>query len=120
MRSRYLPLALVCLALAAPAQAGGHKSNDGHPGRGHKSNDGHPGRGWGVGEVPPGHAKRYSYATGDRLPRDGWIIIDPYRYRLPPLRPGEAYVRTDNQIFRIARDTATVIEALGIVSDWLN
>lgn len=86
-----------------------------------KNRDGHPGRGWGVGGIPPGHAKKM-YIRGDYLPKDGsWIVIrDPDRYGLPRIRRDEMYVRIDDQVVRAARDTATVIAAMGIVSDWLN
>ena len=81
-----------------------------------------PGRGFGVGQIPPGH--RTYYQPGRRLrPDERYVMIYPYEYdyyRLAPLRPGEAYVRIDNDILRIMRDTATVIDAVGIIGRALN
>jgi len=116
-------LAAIAVGLALPAAADPpHRGGGGPP---PFAGDGpppfardHPGRGWGAGGVPPGHAKRYG--RGDRLP-DGYIVIrDPDRWRLPPPPRDEVYVRIDGQIVRILRDTATVVEAVGIVTDWLN
>lgn len=94
------------------------------------------GNGWGGGNIPPGQAKklfrqqddrsviidqtRHVYRLGDRLP-DGYVVIRDYdRYGLQYPGDGYRYVRYDNEVYRIARDTATVAAALGIVSDLLN
>jgi hypothetical protein len=78
---------------------------------------GHPGRGVGPNGIPPGQAKKY--ARGDRL-GDGWVRIDDLgRYRLPPPRDGHVYVPIDGEIYEVLRDTGTVVEAWGIVTDWL-
>ena len=101
--------ALFAASFALSAEASGYKD------KGY----GHPGRGWGVGHVPPGHQKKYykrHYSRGDRLPDDYIIIVEPTRWGLRPLPRDEVYVRVDNQILRAMRDTATVIEAIGIVS----
>lgn len=84
------------------------------PGKSYKASKGNNGRGWGVGQIPPGHLKKM-YRNGDRLP-DGYIVIDDYdRYGLPRPRDGERYVRLDNDVYRVARDTQTVVEAIGIL-----
>ena len=50
-----------------------------------------------------------------------YIVINNYQdWRLPEPRLGEAYVRVDNNVLRIMRDTATVVEAMGIVANALN
>nr|WP_319250305.1 RcnB family protein [uncultured Celeribacter sp.] len=78
------------------------------------------GQGWGVGKIPPGHMKKMMYGRGDRLP-DGYVIVRDYdRYRLPRPGNGYDYVRYDDQIYKVARDTATVVSAIGILSDLLN
>ncbi len=70
------------------------------------------------GGMPPGQYKKI-YRKGDKLSGD-YVWIDDYdRWRLPPLMPGQGYVRYDNEVYRAARDTAIVIEAIGIVSDLL-
>lgn len=101
------PILITLAALtAAPAFADGH-------GHGH-------GRGWGQGHVPPGHQKRmYPVQIGQPLP-EGYIIIRDYdRYGLPA--PGaDRYARYNGEIYRIARDTATVLSAIQIVGEWLN
>ncbi|QDY69817.1 hypothetical protein [Qingshengfaniella alkalisoli] len=104
-------ISAMSIGVADVANAGGHKE---------KFDNGHPGRGWGVGGVPPGHAKKM-YGRGYRLGSDDdYVIIrDLDRWRLPNPRPGEVYVRKDDEVYRMARDTATVIEAIGIVSDLL-
>jgi Ni/Co efflux regulator RcnB len=97
----------------ATAPAGDHKGTP--PGLAKK--DGHPSRGVGSYGIPPGQAKKY--ARGDRL-GDGWVRIDDLgRYRLPRPRDGNVYVRLDGEVYEVIRDTATVVEAWGIVSDWL-
>lgn len=105
---------VVALTLCpAGAPAGNHKGTP--PGL--AKQDGHPGRGVGPVGIPPGHAKRY--ARGDRI-EGGWVRIDDLRrYRLPPPHDGNAYVRVDGEIYEVLRDTATVVEAWGIVTDWL-
>ena len=70
------------------------------------------------GGMPPGQYKKI-YGKGDLLPRDRVWITDYDNWRLPPLTPGQGYARYDNEVYRVARDTATVIEAIGIVSDLL-
>ena len=71
--------------------------------------------------VPPGQVGR-SWRPGDRvggdyilIPRDQWD-----RYGLVPYDDGSTYVRVDNEILRVVRDTLTVIEAIGIVGRVLN
>ena len=111
-------------ALALPALADNGKGNDGKiaPGKSGKIVSS-PGTPPGLAKkplnLPPGQAKKI-YRMGERL-QDGYTWIDDLdRWRLPPLLPGQGYVRYDNEVHRVARDTVTVIEAIGIVSDLLN
>ncbi|SDE90364.1 hypothetical protein SAMN04488117_101669 [Celeribacter baekdonensis] len=99
------PLLIAVMALtAAPALAD----------KGHNN-----GKGWGVGHVPPGHAKKMRYGYGDRLP-EGYVILRDYdRYHLPD-PDGDRYAQYDGQIYKVARDAATVVSAIGIISDLLN
>ncbi|SDE71648.1 RcnB family protein [Ruegeria marina] len=68
--------------------------------------------------LPPGQAKKI-YRSGEQLPSGYKWITDYGRWRLPTLLPGQGYVRYDNEVYRVYRDTAVVIEAIGIVSDLL-
>lgn len=98
---------------AATALSGAAYAN---PGNGHNN-----GKGWGVGHVPPGHQKkmRRFYAPGDRLP-DGYVVIRDYdRFGLQYPGEGYRYVRYDDEVYQVMRDTATVARAIGIVSDLL-
>ncbi|MZR14455.1 hypothetical protein GQE99_15660 [Maritimibacter sp. DP07] len=104
---RPLILATAAIAMAAPAAADPGKNR---------------GVGWGVGGIPPGHAKKMDRHEEERLQViNNYIVVEnPDNYSLPPLPSDELYVRRDNQLYRVARDTATVIEAIGIVSELLN
>ncbi|MBL9048505.1 MAG: excinuclease ABC subunit A [Tabrizicola sp.] len=100
--------------LAAPAEA----KNDKHcpPGLAKKA----------VPCVPPGQAKKsqgdehehhYDWRRGDRIqgdyvliPRDEWE-----RLALRDYRDDSTYLRIDNQILRVVRDTLIVIEAVRIL-----
>ena len=68
------------------------------------------------GGMPSGQYKKI-YRKGDTLPSGYKWITDYDLWRLPPLGPGQGYARYDNEVYRVARDTATVLEAIGIVSD---
>lgn len=85
--------------------------------------------------VPPGQAKKWrgeghdqdevhhhSWRAGDRIggdyvliPRDEWE-----RLRLRDYDDGSTYLRVDNQILRVVRDTLVVIEAVRILDRALN
>jgi hypothetical protein len=84
--------------------------------------------------VPPGQAKKRLYEDhdgdhrhgdwhhGDRvrgdyvlIPRDEWD-----RWQLRDYRDGSTYLRVDDQILRVVRDTLTVIEAVRIIDRALN
>ena len=79
--------------------------------------DGKPGKG--PKHVPPGQIKRYT--RGAKLPSDLKFdeINDLSNWNLKPLGPGEKYIKVDNEVLRIAEDTQTVIDAVGIVGDLL-
>ena len=79
--------------------------------------DGKPGKG--PKKVPLGQIKRYT--RGAKLPADLRFeeISDLSKWNLKPLGPGEKYVKVDNDVLRIAEDTQTVIDAVGIVGDLL-
>jgi hypothetical protein len=120
-----LILALAATALAAPVAA--------------KPNGNNNGTGWGVGKIPPGHCKKIEscrtdrdtvvYERADDITRDtpevqvinNYTVIEyPGLFDLPALPADQLYVRRENEIYRIMRDTAVVVEALGIVSEVLN
>lgn len=70
------------------------------------------------GQMPPGQYKKV-YGKGDKLPR-GYSWIDDYaRWGFPPPPKGQAYVKYDDRVYRAARDTSIVIEAIGIASELL-
>jgi hypothetical protein len=71
--------------------------------------------------VPPGQVGK-SWRPGDRvigdyilIPRDQWD-----RYGLTPYDDASTYIRVDDDILRVMRDTLTVIEAIGIAGRVLN
>lgn len=101
-------LILATLSLATPALAAPNGHNNG--------------TGWGVGKVPPGHQKKMQRqdARDVRVIRDYVVVRDPGLYDLPTLPADQIYVRQNDEIYRILRDTAVVVEAIGIVSDLLN
>ena len=69
-------------------------------------------------QMPPGQYKKI-YGKGDKLP-SGYSWIDDYgRWGFPPLPKGQGYVRYDDRVYRAARDTLIVIEAIGIASELL-
>lgn len=73
--------------------------------------------------LPPGLAQQcygkqaaYRYERGDRLP-DGYRVIRDYdRYGLPDPK-GDRYVVSGDTIYKIARDAAIVITAMGIYNN---
>ena len=100
----------VALAKDKPAHAQGG-------GKGNKAKVDNPGKG--PKTVPPGQIKRYT--RGAKLPADlGWEEIgDLSNWKLPPPGKGNKYIKVDNEILKIAEDTQTVIDAVGIVGDLL-
>lgn len=75
--------------------------------------------------VPPGQAKkwhkkdhdRYEWHRGDRV-RGDYVLIprsEWERLRLRDYRDGSTYLRADNQILRVMRDTLVVLEAVRIL-----
>jgi Ni/Co efflux regulator RcnB len=97
------------LQAAPPAEASGKDKAPGHA-------VGEKGKGGGK-VVPPGQVKRYT--RGSKLPVDLKFtdIDDLSNWKLKPLAKGEKYIRVDNEVLRVAEDTQTVIEAVGIVDD---
>lgn len=104
------PRALVAIALAVgalmisvPAEA---KNKHCPPGLAKKA----------VPCVPPGQVGK-SWQRGDRVD-DTYILIprsDWDRWNLRDYDDGSTYLRVDNQILRVMRDTLTVIEAVRII-----
>ncbi|MGL4236224.1 hypothetical protein [Tabrizicola sp.] len=71
--------------------------------------------------VPPGQVGK-SWKQGDRV-EGGYVLIpreDWERWNLRDYDDGSTYLRVDDEILRVVRDTLTVIEAVGIVSELLN
>lgn len=113
---------IVCFAAALAAPADAKDSKHCPPGLAKKA----------VPCVPPGQAKKRHYQDEDRhkghwengdrvhgdyvlVPRSEWD-----RLRLRDYRDGSTYLRIDNQILRVARDTLVVIEAVRILERALN
>ncbi len=71
--------------------------------------------------VPPGQV-RNSWSIGEPLPRGTrYVVIDDYwRYGLPRPSRGTQYVRVDNDVLRIAVETARVVESLQTIGRLLN
>jgi Ni/Co efflux regulator RcnB len=69
--------------------------------------------------VPPGQIKRYT--RGAKLPAEvDWEDNgDLSNWKLPPPGKGNKYIKVENEILKIAEDTQTVIDAVGIVGDLL-
>ncbi|MEP3296899.1 MAG: hypothetical protein ABJO27_10550 [Pseudoruegeria sp.] len=69
--------------------------------------------------IPPGQIKRYT--RGQKLPTDlKWDdITDLGKWKLPAAGKGNKYIRVSDEIYEIAEDTNTVVNAIGIASDWL-
>lgn len=106
---------LPAIALSASLAGGAHANPPAHA-QGHNP----PHTAGNSGKVPPGQIKKYT--RGSKLPHDLRYydrIYDLDRYRLPRPRPGEVYIRVDGEIVKVLEDTSTVLEAMGIVSDWL-
>ena len=111
MKAKHLLAATLALLLAAPAApvwADNGKPKGVPPGLAKKP-----------GQMPPGQYKK-RYNVGQPLPRGYYRIDDLNGWRLPPPRHGEAYVRIDGEVYRIVRDTAVVLETMGIVADLFN
>ncbi|AZL60889.1 excinuclease ABC subunit A [Tabrizicola piscis] len=71
--------------------------------------------------VPPGQVGK-SWNRGDRIRGDyAWIPREDWRrWNLRDYRDGSTYLRVDNHILRVVRDTLVVIEAVRIIDDALN
>ncbi|WP_323775648.1 hypothetical protein [Leisingera sp.] len=53
---------------------------------------------------------------GGRIRGDDWVYVDDYsRWGLEPPREGHRYVRKDNQIFEVVKDTLAIIGAVAVV-----
>lgn len=71
--------------------------------------------------IPPGLAGK-SWTSGDLI-RGDYVLIprsEWQRLALRDYRDGSTYLRVDNQILRVARDTLTVIEAVRILDRTFN
>lgn len=79
------------------------------------------GNGWGGGHIPPGQAKKMVRPVpGERIP-SGYVVIKDYdHYHLPAPGRGYQYVRYNDEIVKIAVDTAVVAATVGLVSSLLN
>lgn len=112
---------LLALSIALVASAGASIADSKKPGKVYKVPPGKvagtpPGLAKKPGGMPPGQYRKI-YRQGETLP-GAYVWITEYdRWRLPPRAPGQGYARYDNEVYRVARDTAVVLEAIGIVSD---
>jgi hypothetical protein len=66
--------------------------------------------------VPPGLAKKAAprWDRGDYLRGDYDIVRDRYRYRLPPLGPGEQYYRMGDRILRVDDGTKQILDVIAL------
>lgn len=119
---KYITITLVAAGLVVSVPAVGVAKDKGKPehaqgGKGNNAKFDKPGKG--PKAVPPGQIKRYT--RGAKLPSDiDWEdISDLSKWKLSPPGRGNKYVRVDNEILEVARDTQTVIDTIGIVSDLL-
>lgn len=113
--SKTFVLSVLALAVAVPAAT----ANPGH----------NNGNGWGVGKIPPGHQKKMqvirqpaavpAVVVQQNVLTDYVVIEQPARYDLPPLPDNQIYVERGGEIYQIYRDTAIVVQAIGIVSELL-
>ena len=118
---RFLCLRLVATSfvLATPevavAKDKGKPAHAQGGGKGNKAKVNNPGKG--PKAVPPGQIKRYT--RGAKLPADvDWDDIDDLsNWNLPAPGNGNKYIKVDNEILEISKDTQTVIDAVGIVGD---
>ncbi|SDZ28551.1 hypothetical protein SAMN05444004_109105 [Jannaschia faecimaris] len=117
------PLGIIMLATAAltlaplPALADGTRGNGNSQNRVANPSNGHCPPGLAKKNppcVPPGQARQAGYRVGDRLDRD-YVILSRDRYRLPPLRDGEAYVRVGNQVLRLDRDERIILDIVDLI-----
>jgi Ni/Co efflux regulator RcnB len=121
-RPIYALMLILAAAIAAPAEAKDSKHCP--PGLAKKA----------VPCVPPGQAKKShrvdddrdhwhsDWRRGDRIDRD-YVLIprDEWeRLRLRDYDDDSTYLRVDNEILRVARDTLIVIEAIRIIDRVLN
>ncbi|WP_108259126.1 hypothetical protein [Mangrovicoccus ximenensis] len=116
MKTDHAVMLVLAMALALPAAADDKKPNKAlklPPGAAAGTP---PGLAKKPAGLPPGQLRKV-YRHGDVLPGDLVWITDYDKWRLPPLLPGQGYARYDGEVYRVARDTAVVLEAIGIVSD---
>jgi Ni/Co efflux regulator RcnB len=112
---KFTLLALAAMALIAFPEVPANASGKGKPESSIlEKNKGNNGK-----VVPPGQVKRYT--RGSKLPGDLKFknMDDLSKWKLKPLKAGEKYIRVDNEVLKVAEDTQTVIEAVGIVDDLL-
>ncbi len=70
--------------------------------------------------VPPGQV-RNSWRVGEPLTRVSFVVLQDYRrHGLPRPPRGTQYVRVDNDVLRIAIETARVIESVTTMGRLLN
>ena len=113
-------IALLAFSVSLVARAGSSIADNKKPAKIYPTPPGKSGTPPGLakkpGGMPPGQYKKI-YRKGETLPSGYKWITDYDLWRLPALAPGQGYARYDNEVYRVARDTAVVIEAIGIVSD---
>lgn len=107
---------IACATFAASAASLAHADNKGKkvpPGQIKRHGNG------AAKGIPPGQAKKW--VRGDVLPADLKYddILDLSGWKLKPPGAGNKYIKVDNEIYEIAKDTGKVVEAIGIVGDWL-
>ena len=73
----------------------------------------------GVKKIPPGQVKRYT--RGAKLPSDLDFdnIDDLSKWKLKAPGKGNRYIQVDNEIYEVSEDLSTVVDAIGVVDDWI-
>ncbi|CUI00739.1 hypothetical protein [Leisingera aquaemixtae] len=79
------------------------------------------------GQVKKRHHSKHSHSKHShdhnhdryegRIRGDDWVYVDDYgRWGLEPPRDGHRYVRQDNKIFEVVKDTLAIVGAVAVVN----
>ncbi|UWR77790.1 hypothetical protein K4L04_07535 [Phaeobacter inhibens] len=91
-------LAPVTASAAPPKWAPGHKNSAAH---------------YAPGQIKKQYKKRHK--TQERISGDYIYIDDHARWGLAPPAPGHRYIRKDDRIYEVVRDTLAIVGAVALV-----